>query len=140
MLTRVTLIVGSGGESDRSAAEIVGMVVGITAVTALLIGATFFLVFVRPRRRERAILEQGTLGTAVLRAARSTASRVGAKPFVVLDLDVTGPSGPAYQTRCRALIDLVTWPPLTPGTRLAVRISPTDPMRVAVDLERTRTT
>lgn len=101
---------------------------------ALVLPFTWLVLALVTSRWDRSArqLSAWTPARATIRSVRSTASRVGASPVIIYELDVQGPVGPEA-VRVRQL----TPPPMlqfaVSGTIVPVRCDPSHPGRVAID-------
>ena len=117
------------------ALQVIGMVVGIVAVTLGGLLAVFYPVLIRPQRAIKALLAGGTPTTAVIRSFRNTGRRVNDRVMLQFELDVTTPTGQVVPAVARAMYD-ATYGRMREGLTLPVKVDPTDPTQVAIDWER----
>jgi hypothetical protein len=110
---------------------------GITVVTlAVTVGIT--LLVTRSIRKtfgpDRGILERGIPARARIISARQTGVMVNYQPQVSFQLEVEPPSGTPYHAETKAVIPMVNIPQFQPGGEVSVKIHPTDPTKVVLDL------
>lgn len=76
---------------------------------------------------------QGVPGQARVLSIASTGKTINMMPVCRVDLEVQGAAGP-YRTSISQIIDQVTLPRVQPGMTVAVRIDPSNPMNVVVEI------
>jgi hypothetical protein len=67
-------------------------------------------------------------------SVQQTGVMVNNQPQVVFDLEVRPPGGTPYRTQAKAVIPIVNIPQFQPGVELPVKVHPSDPMQVALDI------
>jgi hypothetical protein len=116
------------------------MVLGICACTAIslvvTIGITVFAIrFIRKKvGPDRDILQNGIPAKARILSLQQTGVMVNYQPQVVFNLEVQPPGGTSYQVQTKAVIPMVNIPQFQPGTEVPVKIHPTDPKKVVMDV------
>ncbi|MCJ7623451.1 MAG: hypothetical protein MUO76_08095 [Anaerolineaceae bacterium] len=100
------------------------------------IGITFVLIRVIRKKvgPDRKILENGIPARARILSVQQTGVMVNYQPQVVFTLDVQPPGGAPYQIQTKAVIPMVNIPQFQPGTEVPVKIHPTDPTKVVMDV------
>jgi hypothetical protein len=107
----------------------------VTVVTVGSIGAVMFFVF-RALRPDPTITKSGIPAQATIQNVWQTGTYVNNNPQVGLQLEVRPPTGVAYVTQTNAIIPLVNIPQFQPGAVVPVKIHPTDPSKVILDVYR----
>ena len=107
----------------------------ITLVTVGSIGAVMFFVF-KAMRPDPTIMKSGTPAQATIQNVWQTGTYVNNNPQIGMQLEVRPPSGVPYQAQVNAIIPLVNIPQFQPGAVVPVKIHPTDPSKVALDVYR----
>jgi hypothetical protein len=107
----------------------------ITVVTVGSIGAVMFFVF-KAMRPDPTIMKSGTPAQATIQNVWQTGTYVNNNPQIGMQLEVRPPSGAPYQAQVNAIIPLVNIPQFQPGAVVPVKIHPTDPSKVALDVYR----
>jgi hypothetical protein len=107
----------------------------ITVVTVGSIGAVMFFVF-KAMRPDPTIMKSGTPAQATIQNVWQTGTYVNNNPQIGMQLEVRPPSGVPYQAQVNAIIPLVNIPQFQPGAVVPVKIHPTDPSKVALDVYR----
>lgn len=83
---------------------------------------------------DKSILQNGIAAKAKIVGVQQTGVMVNYQPQVAFQLEVTPPGGVAYQVQTKAVIPMVNIPQFQPGTEVPVKIHPTDPTRVVLDV------
>ena len=83
---------------------------------------------------DRGILQNGISAKAKIVSVRQTGMMVNNQPQIEFDLDVQQPGGAPYRAQAKAIIPLVHIPQFQPGVDVPVKIHPSDPMQVALDI------
>ena len=107
----------------------------ITLVTLGSIGAVMFFVF-KALRPDPTIMKSGTPAQATIQNVWQTGTYVNNNPQVGMQLEVRPPTGLPYTAQVNAIIPLVNIPQFQPGAVVPVKIHPTDPSKVALDVYR----
>ena len=107
----------------------------ITVITVGSIGAVMFFVF-RALRPDPTITKSGIPAQATIQNVWQTGTYVNNNPQVGLQLEVRPPTGVPYVTQTNAIIPLVNIPQFQPGAVVPVKIHPTDPSKVILDVYR----
>ena len=107
----------------------------ITVVTVGSIGAVMFFVF-KAMRPDPTIMKSGTPAQATIQNVWQTGTYVNNNPQIGMQLEVRPPTGVAYTAQTTAIIPLVNIPQFQPGAVVPVKIHPTDPSKVALDVYR----
>ena len=107
----------------------------ITLVTLGSIGAVMFFVF-KALRPDPTIMKSGTPAQATIQNVWQTGTYVNNNPQVGMQLEVRPPTGVPYTAQVNAIIPLVNIPQFQPGAVVPVKIHPTDPSKVALDVYR----
>jgi hypothetical protein len=107
----------------------------VTVVTLVSVGAVMFFVF-RALRPDPTITKSGIPAQATIQNVWQTGTYVNNNPQVGLQLEVRPPSGVAYTAQTNAIIPLVNIPQFQPGAVVPVKIHPTDPSKVILDVYR----
>ena len=109
---------------------------GIVVTAAFTIGITWLAI--RLVRKavgpDRSILQSGIPAQAKILSVQQTGVMVNYQPQVELQLEITPPGGAPYQARTKAVIPIVNIPQFQPGAQVPVKIHPTDPTKVVLDL------
>jgi len=82
----------------------------------------------------RSILQNGIPAQAKILGARHTGMMLNDQPQIEFDLDVQPPGGMSYRAQAKATIPMINIPQFQPGMALPVKIDPSDPMQVALDI------
>ena len=111
---------------------------GIVLSLALTIGITVFAM--RMVRKavgpNRSVLQNGVPAQAKIMSVQQTGVMVNNQPQVAFDLEVRPPGGMPYRTQAKAVIPIVNIPQFQPGVQVPVKIHPTDPTQVVMDVYR----
>jgi hypothetical protein len=107
----------------------------ITLVTLGSIGAVMFFVF-KALRPDPTIMKSGTPAQATIQNVWQTGTYVNNNPQIGMQLEVRPPTGVPYTAQVNAIIPLVNIPQFQPGAVVPVKIHPTDPSKVALDVYR----
>ena len=107
----------------------------ITVVTLVSMGAVMFFVF-KALRPDPTIMKSGTSAQATIQNVWQTGAYVNNNPQVGMQLEVRPPNGVPYTAQVKAIIPLVNIPQFQPGAVVPVKIHPTDPSKVALDVYR----
>lgn len=107
----------------------------ITLFTLAAVGAVMFFVF-RALRPDPTIMKSGIAAQATIQNVWQTGTYVNNNPQIGMQLEVRPPTGMAYTAQTTAIIPLVNIPQFQPGAVVPVKIHPTDPSKVALDVYR----
>ncbi|MBI9047594.1 MAG: hypothetical protein JEZ06_24125 [Anaerolineaceae bacterium] len=110
--------------------------VSIVFSILLTIGVTIFAIrFIRKKfAPDPAILQNGISAQAKIINVRQTGTMVNYQPEIAFTLEVQPPNGPAYQAQTKAVIPMVNIPQFQPGTEVPVKIHPTDPTKIVLNI------
>jgi hypothetical protein len=109
---------------------------GSGVVTLLALGGTGALVWfiLKSVRQDSGILKNGTPAQATILKVWETGTCLNNQPQLGFNLEVRPPSGAPYQAQAKGIIPMVNIPQFQPGAIVNVKISPTDPSKVALDV------
>jgi len=110
---------------------------GGTLITLLVTVGITFLAFRIVRKAvgpDRSVLQNGIPAQATIVGVRQTGVQVNDQPQVVFTLEVQPPGGAVYQAETKAIVPIVAIPQVQPGAQVPVKIHPTDPTKVVLDL------
>lgn len=107
----------------------------ITMVTLVSIGAVMFFVF-KALRPDPTIMKSGISAQATIQNVWQTGTYINNSPQVGMQLEVRPPTGAPYVAQVNAIIPLINIPQFQPGAVVPVKIHPTDPSKVALDVYR----
>jgi hypothetical protein len=82
----------------------------------------------------RGIIENGIPAQAKIVGLRQTGMMLNNQPQVEFDLKVQPPGGRPYRAQTKAIIPLIHIPQFQPGVDLPVKIHPSNPLQVALDI------
>jgi hypothetical protein len=124
--------------------DVNGIMSNIWTMVAIIGGGVILLTIVitlvarRTVRRafgpDRTTLEQGIPARAKIVGLRQTGVMVNYQPQVAFQLEVHPPDGTVYHAEAKAVVPIVNIPQLQPGVEVPVKIHPTDPSKVVLDL------
>lgn len=108
----------------------------ILVTTVITVGVTWLAIrFIRKAMGpNRSILQNGIAAKAQILSVQQTGVMVNYQPQVAFQLEVTPPGGAPYQAQTKAVIPMVNIPQFQPGTEVPVKIHPTDPTQVVLDV------
>jgi hypothetical protein len=108
----------------------------ILVTTAITIGITWLAIrFIRKAMGpDRSILQNGIPAQARILSVQQTGVMVNYQPQVAFQLEVHPPGDVPYQAQAKAVIPVVNIPQFQPGTEVPVKIHPTDPTQVVLDV------
>ncbi len=111
---------------------------GTVLSLALTIGITVFaLRFVRKTvGQNRGVIQDGIPAQAKIVGVRQTGVMLNNQPQIAFDLEVHPPGGSPYQAQ--AVIPMINIPQFQPGAEVPVKIHPSDPTQVALDIYQQR--
>ncbi len=113
---------------------------GTVLSLALTIGITVFaLRFVRKTvGQNRGVIQDGIPAQAKIVGVRQTGVMLNNQPQIAFDLEVHPPGGSPYQAQAKAVIPMINIPQFQPGAEVPVKIHPSDPTQVALDIYQQR--
>ena len=82
----------------------------------------------------RGILQNGISAQARIVGVQQTGMMLNNQPQIEFVLDVQPPVGAPYRAQTKAIIPLINIPQFQPGVDLPVKIHPSDPMQVVLDV------
>jgi hypothetical protein len=82
----------------------------------------------------RSILQNGVPAQAKIRGLWQKGMMLNNHPQVEFDLDVRPPGGTSYRAQAKAIIPMILIPRFQPGVDIPVKINPSDPAQVALDI------
>lgn len=105
---------------------------------SLVVTAGITILVIRMIRKtagpDRGILQNGIPAQAKIVNAQQTGVMVNYQPQIAFTLEVQPPGGEPYQAETKAVIPMVNIPQLQPGTEVPVKIHPTDPTKVVMNI------
>jgi hypothetical protein len=115
---------------------------GFTVMILVFTGVVVALSLVWRRKFTSGLLDggmpDGIPTTAVILGMGQTGLTINEQPQLTFTLQVQPPTGGApYQVEIRQTVPMIALGMLAPGRTIAVRVSPTDPMKVRFDLQST---
>jgi hypothetical protein len=119
---------------------IVILVCGSLLVTTVItIGITWLAIRIirKAMGPNRSILQNGIAAKAQILSVQQTGVMVNYQPQIAFQLEVHPPGGEPYQAQAKAVIPMVNIPQFQPGTEVPVKIHPTDPTQVVLDVYQT---
>jgi hypothetical protein len=108
-----------------------------TVVTLLFtVGITWLAIYLvrKAMGPNKGILQNGIPAKAKIVGVQQTGVMVNYQPQVAFQLEVTPPGGTPYQAQAKAVIPMVNIPQFQPGIEVPVKIHPTDPSQVVLDV------
>ena len=81
-------------------------------------------------------MKSGISAQATIQNVWQTGTYVNNSPQVGMQLEVRPPTGVPYVAQVNAIIPLINIPQFQPGAVVPVKIHPTDPSKVALDVYR----
>jgi hypothetical protein len=111
----------------------------ILVTTAITIGVTWLAIRLvrKAMGPNRGILQNGIAAKAQILSVQQTGVMVNYQPQIAFQLEVHPPGGVPYQAQAKAVIPMVNIPQFQPGTEVPVKIHPTDPTQVVLDVYQT---
>jgi hypothetical protein len=109
---------------------------GTVLSLALTIGITVFaLRFIRKTvGTDRGVLQDGIAARAKIVGVRQTGVMLNNQPQIAFELEVQPPGGTPYRVQAKAVIPMINIPQFQPGAEVPVKIHPTDPTKVELDV------
>jgi hypothetical protein len=109
---------------------------GIVLSLALTIGITVFAIrFIRKTvGPNRGVLQDGIPAQARIVSVRQTGVMLNNQPQIAFELEVQPPGGTPYQAQAKAVIPMIHIPQFQPGAEVPVKIHPSDPTQVVMDI------
>ena len=122
--------------ADSTVLVVVLVCGGILVTTVITVGITWLAIhFIRKAMGpNRSILQNGIAAKAKILSVQQTGVMVNYQPQIAFQLEVVPPGGAPYQAQAKAVIPLVNIPQFQPGTEVPVKIHPTDPTQVVLDV------
>ncbi|MFN2272804.1 MAG: hypothetical protein ACK2US_18320 [Anaerolineae bacterium] len=111
----------------------------ILVTTVITIGITWLAIRLvrKAMGPNRSILQNGIAAKAQILSVQQTGVMVNYQPQIAFQLEVHPPGGAPYQAQVKAVIPMVNIPQFQPGTEVPVKIHPTDPTQVVLDVYQT---
>jgi hypothetical protein len=111
----------------------------ILVTTVFTIGITWLAIRIirKAMGPNRSILQNGIAAKAQILSVQQTGVMVNYQPQIAFQLEVHPPGGAPYQAQAKAVIPMVNIPQFQPGTEVPVKIHPTDPTQVVLDVYQT---
>jgi hypothetical protein len=111
----------------------------ILVTTVITIGITWLAIRLvrKAMGPNRSILQNGIAAKAQILSVQQTGVMVNYQPQIAFQLEVHPPGGVPYQAQAKAVIPMVNIPQFQPGTEVPVKIHPTDPTQVVLDVYQT---
>jgi hypothetical protein len=108
----------------------------ILVTTVITIGVTWLAIRLirKTMGPNRSILQNGIPAKAQILSVQQTGVMVNYQPQVAFQLEVHPPGDAPYQAQAKAVIPMVNIPQFQPGTEVPVKIHPTDPTQVVLDV------
>jgi hypothetical protein len=109
---------------------------GSLLFTVVVTGAVIFVIYrvMKGMGPNRQILQTGIPAQATIRQVWQTGTYINMNPQVGMQLEVRPPNGAPYVAQVTAVVPMINIPQFQPGTVVPVKISPTDPSRVELDV------
>ena len=82
----------------------------------------------------RDVLQNGISAQAKIVSVQQTGVRLNDQPQILFDLEIRPPGGAPYRAQTKAVIPIIHIPQFQPGADVPVKIHPTDPAQVALDI------
>jgi hypothetical protein len=121
--------------SSAVASKRIGATVALSLLIALAGFAIPAYVFFWPQYQQSKIIEQGQPAQATIVSIKPTGNVYNDQPQVKLTLRVQPPSGEAFTSETRLILNPVYVPQFQPGKQLNVHFLPDDHSQVAIDEE-----
>jgi hypothetical protein len=116
---------------------IVVLICGSLLVTTVItVGITWLAIRLvrKTMGPDRSILQNGIPAKAQILSVQQTGVMVNYQPQVAFQLEVYPPGDAPYQAQAKAVIPMVNIPQFQPGTEVPVKVHPTDPTQVVLDI------
>ncbi len=112
------------------------IVAGSLVFSLIMFGgmAYFFWKFFKKMNQSAQIRQNGIAATAQINQLSDTGMTINDSPQVALVLTVQSPHHGTYQVQTKALISRLAIPRVQPGATVPVKIDPTNPQNVVLDL------
>ncbi|MCP4540295.1 MAG: hypothetical protein GY832_24410 [Chloroflexi bacterium] len=109
---------------------------GTVLSIALTIGITIFArrMINKTIGPNRGVLQNGIPAQAKIVSVRQTGVMLNNQPQILFDLEVQPPGGAPYRAQAKAVIPMVNIPQFQPGVQVSVKIHPSDPTQVVMDV------
>ncbi len=113
---------------------------GTVLSLALTIGITIVAMrFIRKTvGQNRGVIQDGIPAQAKIVGVRQTGVMLNNQPQIAFDLEVHPPGGMPYQAQAKAVIPMINIPQFQPGAEVPVKIHPSDPTQVVMDIYQQR--
>ena len=113
---------------------------GTVLSLALTIGITIVAIrFIRKTvGPNRGVLQDGIPAQAKIVSVRQTGVMLNNQPQIAFELEVQPPGGTLYRAQAKAVIPMINIPQFQPGAEMPVKIHPTDPTQVVLDIYQRR--
>jgi hypothetical protein len=82
----------------------------------------------------RGVLQDGIPARAKIVGVRQTGVMLNNQPQIAFDLEVQPPGGTPYRAQAKAIIPMINIPQFQPGAEVPVKIHPSDPTQVVMDI------
>ncbi len=111
-------------------------IVGSCVLGLAITGATIGLIWWMMKRMgpNREILQSGIPAQATIRQVWQTGTFVNYNPQIGMQLEVQPPTGAPYLAQVNAVVPMVNIPQFQPGVVVPVKIHPTDPSKVELNV------
>ncbi|MFL7792071.1 MAG: hypothetical protein AB8I69_08030 [Anaerolineae bacterium] len=108
----------------------------LLVTTGITIGITWLAIRLvrKAMGPDRSILQNGIAAKAQILSVQQTGVMVNYQPQIAFLLEVYPPGDAPYQVQTKAVIPMVNIPQFQPGTEVPVKIHPTDPTKVVLDV------
>ncbi len=119
---------------------ITAMVIVITLFSLLVtaVPIVFVVIYLMKLMKKKAeadkVLATGQAATGTVMRLSETGTMINNQPLVNIVLNVQRPGIPPYQVMVQKVISQLEIPRLQPGMTVAVKVDPTNPQSVAIDL------
>lgn len=116
--------------------EILLIVVISLVATIVPLGLAGFFIFrlMKGSAERQKILQSGVPATAQVISVQQTGTYINNQPEVMATLMVQRAGSPPYQVNATLILSMLEIPRLQPGASVAVKVDPSDPQKVAIDL------
>ena len=122
--------------AGTSTIVILAVCASIVFSIVLTIGVTFFAIRMirKATGPDKSILKNGIDAKARIVSVQQTSVMVNYQPQIAFTLEIHPPGGTPYQAQTKAVIPMVNIPQLQPGVEVPVKIHPTDPTKIALNI------
>ena len=110
--------------------------VGSCLLTVVITGGVIFVIWrvMKGMGPNREILQSGIRAQATIRQVWQTGTYLNNNPQIGMQLEVMPPNGAPYVAAVNAVVPLINIPQFQPGVVVPVKIHPTDPSKVELDV------